>query len=421
MHVFICHASEDKSDAERIHYALTGAGYTTFFDRTSLLAGLDYDSLISAEIERCHVFVFLISQHSVATGNYSLSELDQAESRWPHPSGFVLPVFVVKKPPRNVPQYLRAAVALHRKGDIGADVLSAVKKLVAQRAKGASPKGEESTPERAAALERVRQRLIGLVMSSNLYDAIWTAFDRREPKYEAANRDQRCRMVVESLLGQSLRESLIALVKVRNGLPSMSEDIVRCCRNLRAIALMLLPTQCDEAGVDELRQHIARGHLMVALPTPSETVAEGFLAAAHGKDASLRALPGKLPVGETNYGNLRYDRSPWNLTFRGVESGIDNLADHVTEHLAKSIGLGGETNLDKINAAIANRTDTDRPWYIVFESGAMDEKTRSYCLEQISAIRTRLKDLTILELCGTSSVDDHRVADLLKQLIDDVE
>jgi hypothetical protein len=68
MRVFISFASEDRLSAERLHFALVGAGFQTFFDHESLPPGSDFNSRIQSAVQRSELFVFLISPDSVASG-----------------------------------------------------------------------------------------------------------------------------------------------------------------------------------------------------------------------------------------------------------------------------------------------------------------------------------------------------------------
>lgn len=129
MHIFISHAHEDRREAEKIHFALIGAGHTTFYDRDSLPAGGEFHQRIQSEIERCDAFIFLISPDSVARGGYSMSELKQARARWPHPRDRVLPVVCRAVPQDQIPQYLMEVTLVEPEGNLAADVLFAVSRL----------------------------------------------------------------------------------------------------------------------------------------------------------------------------------------------------------------------------------------------------------------------------------------------------
>ena len=126
MNVFLSHASEDKAIAEQIQLALVGAGIDVFFDAESLPAGGDYHARVRKEVKNTDLFVFLISNHSIAKGSYCLSELTLARERWPHPKGRVIPVRIGSVSFDLIPNYLRAVTILEPDGSIPADVLSVV-------------------------------------------------------------------------------------------------------------------------------------------------------------------------------------------------------------------------------------------------------------------------------------------------------
>jgi hypothetical protein len=75
--------------------------------------------------------VFLLSRASVRPGRFTLSELAEAERKWVHPSGRVLPVKLDDTPLSTVPPYLRAVNILHPKGDVVADVANEVATMLA--------------------------------------------------------------------------------------------------------------------------------------------------------------------------------------------------------------------------------------------------------------------------------------------------
>lgn len=97
-----------------------------FFDRDSLGVAGNYLARIADEIQRADLLVFLVSPESVAHGRYTLSELDVARRRWPHPQGRVLPVMAAPTPLATMPQYLKAVTILEPKGNLVADVVHAV-------------------------------------------------------------------------------------------------------------------------------------------------------------------------------------------------------------------------------------------------------------------------------------------------------
>ena len=93
MQIFISYATEDREIAEQIYLALTEAGDQVFFDRTSLPPGDAYHTRIRSAVEQSDLFIFLITPNSVTRGRYTLTELQYARKKWPHPKGGVLPCF----------------------------------------------------------------------------------------------------------------------------------------------------------------------------------------------------------------------------------------------------------------------------------------------------------------------------------------
>ena len=128
--VFLCHASEDKTAAERIQLALASAGYKIFFDEESLPPGGDYDARIRQAIRDCDIFIFLISASSVAQGKFTLTELKFARDRWPSPVGRVLPVNLHSLPTTEIPAYLTATTMLSVAGNLASEVRAATEKML---------------------------------------------------------------------------------------------------------------------------------------------------------------------------------------------------------------------------------------------------------------------------------------------------
>lgn len=80
--------------------------------------------------------MFLISPDSVASGRYTLSELELAKEKWSHPRDRVLPVMVRPTPKEGIPPYLKAVTILHPRGSAAAEVTSAVQALVTRSSEG---------------------------------------------------------------------------------------------------------------------------------------------------------------------------------------------------------------------------------------------------------------------------------------------
>lgn len=135
MRAFLSYASEHRDLAARLDLGLRNLGVETFFDRDALPPGESFDDRIAAAIARSHLFIFLISREAVARGAYTMTELGQAQKRWPHPAGAVLPVFIERVAVEQLPPYLRAVSILDPSGEPVADTLNAVAQLAARRRK----------------------------------------------------------------------------------------------------------------------------------------------------------------------------------------------------------------------------------------------------------------------------------------------
>jgi tetratricopeptide (TPR) repeat protein len=133
MDIFISYASEQRTLAEEIALALRGEGHQVFFDRSELPEGEAYNARIREAIEACDLLIFLVSPEAVAEGRYTLTELRFAEEKWRSPAGHVLPVMVQQTAGAAIPAYLRAVVILRPAGNVPAEVVAAVDRLLKPR------------------------------------------------------------------------------------------------------------------------------------------------------------------------------------------------------------------------------------------------------------------------------------------------
>jgi len=129
MRIFISYSSRFRDLCERLRLALEGEGHDVFVDRVELEAGQPFDAKLRNAIERCDLFIFLISPETVAPASYALAELSIAEQRWRHPAGRVLPVMVAPTPKEAIPPYLRAVTILETKGDAVAETAATVRRF----------------------------------------------------------------------------------------------------------------------------------------------------------------------------------------------------------------------------------------------------------------------------------------------------
>jgi hypothetical protein len=65
--VFLSYASEDRAAVEAIANALEEAGVDVWFDRQELLPGDPFEEKIKRNIERCSLFLPIISQHTLTS------------------------------------------------------------------------------------------------------------------------------------------------------------------------------------------------------------------------------------------------------------------------------------------------------------------------------------------------------------------
>jgi hypothetical protein len=129
LNIFLSYASEDRIVAEEVQLALSGAGHTVFFDKSSLPPAGNFQSNIEAAVRMADVLVFLVSENSIATGSFALTELKFAKSKWAHPQNRVLPVLIDKTSIGEIPVYLRSVTVLESEGNIPAEVVDAVGRM----------------------------------------------------------------------------------------------------------------------------------------------------------------------------------------------------------------------------------------------------------------------------------------------------
>jgi TIR domain len=133
MKIFISFASEQKEVADMISLRLRERNHDVFLSASNLAAGFSYDYRLLEAINKAELFIFLISPESISKGRYTLSELEFARAKWPHPQSHVLPVIVSPTPIARIPTYLRAITILEPRGDIVAETNAAVEKITKGR------------------------------------------------------------------------------------------------------------------------------------------------------------------------------------------------------------------------------------------------------------------------------------------------
>ena len=163
MNIFLSYATEDRPVAATLNRALMEQGHDVFFDREDLPAGEEFHIRIRRAIEESDLFVFLISDHSVNPGSYTLSELAIVERAWKRVSGRLLPVMLGTVPFDQLPPLVRAITVLTPAGDVAAAAADAVHRLQRER--------------RASLLRRIAAGLAALAL---LAGAAWYALVARE-------------------------------------------------------------------------------------------------------------------------------------------------------------------------------------------------------------------------------------------------
>ena len=133
MNIFLSYASQDRAAVEPVRFALASQGHDIFFDREALSAGDEYDNRIRAAIERCDLFVAFLSPDTVDRGSYTLTEIEIAARKWPHPQRRVLPVVVRPLEFATIPAYLKSVTLLQPAGNVAASVADAVHQLARMR------------------------------------------------------------------------------------------------------------------------------------------------------------------------------------------------------------------------------------------------------------------------------------------------
>jgi hypothetical protein len=75
MRIFLSYASEQRTIAEPIAFALRGRGHKVFFDKADLPPGGNDDAQIERAIKQSDLLIFLVSPASVPPGRFTLTEL----------------------------------------------------------------------------------------------------------------------------------------------------------------------------------------------------------------------------------------------------------------------------------------------------------------------------------------------------------
>ncbi len=123
--IFISYASEDRPAAEALRTALDKAGMDVWFDRDRLFVGDAFESRIRRNIERCSLFIAVLSKSCVTPDRrFFRLEWDQAQRvavTVPESTEFILPVVVDDLPHDHefIPEKFRQ---LHWQAQLGSTV-----------------------------------------------------------------------------------------------------------------------------------------------------------------------------------------------------------------------------------------------------------------------------------------------------------
>jgi hypothetical protein len=112
--VFLSYASDDRPAAQAIRDALEAAGIDVWFDRDRLMSGDAFEAKIRRHIERCSLFIPVLSRSTVTPERrFFRLEWDHAQRvaiTAPETSRFILPVVIDDLPPdhEDIPARFRA-------------------------------------------------------------------------------------------------------------------------------------------------------------------------------------------------------------------------------------------------------------------------------------------------------------------------
>jgi hypothetical protein len=99
--VFVCHASENKDDAARLHQDLAANGFKPWLDKENIRGGQRWKDLIQKTIEEINYFVVLNSKAlSEKEGSYVNTEINDALERQKEfrKCSFIIPVLIDDTP-----------------------------------------------------------------------------------------------------------------------------------------------------------------------------------------------------------------------------------------------------------------------------------------------------------------------------------
>jgi hypothetical protein len=124
--VFLCHGSEDKPAVRELYGLLLNADMQPWLDEVDIKPGQEWDSVIRAAVQACHIVIVILSSRSVTKEGYVQKEirfaLERAEEM-PEDRVYIIPALIEPCPiPRRLAKW--QAVSLFAEG--GRDRLIAV-------------------------------------------------------------------------------------------------------------------------------------------------------------------------------------------------------------------------------------------------------------------------------------------------------
>jgi uncharacterized protein (TIGR02145 family) len=104
--VFLCHASEDGDEVERIYRSLKSAGLNPWIDRRDLPPARDWDAEIKKTLAAARLILVLLSKHLISKNGYVQREIEIALDIWRQmspDSTFIIPIRLDEC---RIPEYL---------------------------------------------------------------------------------------------------------------------------------------------------------------------------------------------------------------------------------------------------------------------------------------------------------------------------
>ena len=390
MKLFLSYPSTERALADRLVLALEAEGHEVFFDRADLAAGESFHQRLREAIQSAQAMVFLVTPASVATGSYTLAELDIARARWRKPAGCLLPVMVEATPISAFPPYLSAVTVLQPRGELVAETVAAVARL-------------EGGPD-GRSRRRVLVGLLALILMIGAGIGGWQWMKHRAIE-EALQRDTvAAGQAIKLCIDGSHQVALLQLTELASHQPAAakaqaySEDCaMRWMREMRAVSGDKVKLTFDEQvaiaqrpllqglgsakgqRAADLRSHIGWGEQLRRREGSGTVDPTAHWKRALGDDpANVYAhamwghilLPGHVSEARLHFSRAlasNRDRDFVRRLQMGGALGNSDAANAYAVEVANEMRRGGET------LAEASRR---RLWSYVFSSGLMDDNLK---------------------------------------------